>query len=435
MIGRRNRPASLPLSPLVIIGTAGGALAFFAAAIWLAIVSPHGVPGIGYRYVNAQFHNAASVPRSTEVRIAGRHAGQVTEQTLRGGIATLKLQLLPGHPPIRSDARARIDLKGLLGGKYVELDPGQRGRLLPDGGTLPVSRTSTAVDLLDVVQAFDARHRRDLQFTLQGLGKGFLGRGQDVNRLLRSGPTMARDMRTVSDAILARPGAAARLIPSADSAAAAFDPVRVELAAGLRPESSVLETIAGRRAALQRTLDVAPSTLVGLRGGLTAATPLLDEVAGLARAAVRFTRPAPVALRETAALLVEARPALRETAPLLRTLRSAVPPTLVLLRRVDPVTRPAARALSNSLPPLAELGRRACDLQSFARNWRSMLGFGVAPGSGSLFDDEGLGAIDSTRLIVALPPPADSASLDVTPVRPAADAYPGACLAPQERAR
>ena len=194
-----------------------------------------------------------------------------------------------------------------------------------------------------------------------------------------------------------------------------------------------------RRQEIQRTLDVAPSTLAGLRGGLDVTTPLLDEVTGLAREAVRFTRPAPAALRDTEALLDEARPALKATSPLLRTLERAVPPTLRMLLRVDPVTGPATRALTDSLPPLVELGRRPCELLTFARNWRSMIGFGVAPGSGDpggmLDDDAGLGAINSVRLILASPPSTDQLSLDVTPAPPPSNAYPGPCQAPAERAR
>jgi phospholipid/cholesterol/gamma-HCH transport system substrate-binding protein len=446
MIGRGTRPASTPLSPIVIIATAGTAIAALIAMTWVAFVAPRGVPGIGYSYVNAQFRDAASVPISTEVRIAGRSAGQVTETELRGGVATLRLQLRPGSSPVRSDARAHIRLKGLLGGKFVELDPGTRGQELPDGATLSPDRTSTAVDLLDIAQALDAPHRQDLQATLQGLGRGFAGRGEDVNQLLRAAAPMADDLRLVSEAVLARDGAAARLFPSLEATAAAFDPVRDELAQGLYPEASVLNAFGRRRQEIQRTLDVAPSTLAGLRGGLDVTTPLIDEVAGLAREAIRFTRPAPVALRETEALLDEARPAFRATSPLLRTLEGAVPPTLRLLQRVDPVTRPATRTLTDSLPPLVELGRRPCDLLTFARNWRSMIGFGVAPGSGDghrrqsrwsgdLDDDAGLGAINSVRLILASPQPTDSLSLDVTPRPSPASAYPGPCQAPAERAR
>jgi phospholipid/cholesterol/gamma-HCH transport system substrate-binding protein len=439
MIGRSNRPASTPLSPIVIILVAGGAIAVLIALSWLAFVAPRGVPGVAYRYVNAQFKDAANIPISTEVRIAGRNAGQVNEMKLRDGVATLRLQLRPGNVALRSDARARLALKSVLGGKYVDLDPGRRGPELPDGATLPTSRTSTAVDLLDVVQALDAPHRQDLQATLQGLGRGLAGRGEDINQLLRAAAPMADDLRDVSEAVLARGGAAARLVPSLESAASAFDPVRDDLARGLAPEARVLGVIGRRRQEVQRTLDVAPSTLADLRSGLDAATPLLSEVEGLARATVRFTRPAPAALRDTAALLDEAQPALRATGPLLRTLDRAVPPTLRMLLRVDPVTRPATRALSESLPPLVELGRRPCDLNSFARNWRSMIGFGVAPGSGDptgdLDDDAGLGAINSVRLILASPPTADQASLDVTPAPVAGNAYPGACQAEQERAR
>jgi len=432
MIGRKSaKPASTPLSPVTIIATAGVAIVLFVGMIWLAVVAPKGVPGRGYTYVNAEFRDAANVPTSTEVRIAGRSAGQVVEAKLEDGIAKLRLQLRPGNVALHEDATARIGLKGLLGGKYVGIDPGGRGAELENEATLPVSRTATAVDLVDVVQTFDEPSRKALQHTLHGLGQGLAGRGEDVNDLLRTGAPMARDLERVSEAVTARDGAAARLFPSLESTAAAFDPVRAEVAAGLRPEAAVFEAFAARRTDIQRTLEIAPSALTSLRGGAAAATPLLGEVARLARVATRFSRPAPDALRKTAKLLEEARPALRETSPLLRTLERAVPPTLLLLRRVDPVTRPATRALTTSLPPLVELGRRPCDLQSFARNWRSMIGFGV--GSSGLEDDPRLGSVNSVRLILATPPTPDTLSLDATPVEPVGNPYPGPCEAEKER--
>lgn len=438
MIGRKNtKPESTPLPPTTIIATAGIAIVLFVGMIWLAVVAPKGVPGRGYTYVDAEFREAANVPTSTEVRIAGKSAGQVVDARLENGIAKLRLQLRPGNVALHEDATARIGLKGLLGGKYVGIDPGGRGAELEDGATLPASRTSTAVDLVDIVQTFDESSRKALQHTLRGLGQGIAGRGEDVNDLLRTATPMARDLRRVSEAVLARDGAAARLLPALESTAAAFDPVRAQLAAGFRPGAAVFEVFAGRRANVQDTLEIAPSTLVGLRGGVDAATPLLNEVAGLARVATRFSRPAPVALRQTAKLLEEARPALRETSPLLRRLERAVPPTLLLLRRVDPVARPVTRALTTSLPPLVELGRRPCDLQSFAKNWRSMMGFGVAPGSGDpnggLDDDAGLGSVNSVRLILSAHPTPDTLSLDTTTIKPVGNAYPGPCEAEKER--
>jgi phospholipid/cholesterol/gamma-HCH transport system substrate-binding protein len=223
---RRNRPASRPLSTLQIVGTAGAALFASLALIWLALVAPRGVPGIGYRYLNAQFQNAGNVPISTEVRIGGRHAGQVVGTSLSGGVATFRLQLLPGDVPVHSDATAYIGLKGLLGGKYVELDPGHAAATLRDGATLPKTQTSTALDILDVAQTFDAAHRRDLQLTVQGLGKGLLSRGPDISEILHDAAPVAGNTDAISTAILDRPGAAARLFPSAESLAAAFDPVR-----------------------------------------------------------------------------------------------------------------------------------------------------------------------------------------------------------------
>ena len=436
----RQRPASLPPSPITVIVATVAVLAAAVALTWFAIVAPRGVPGVSYRYLDAQFADASNVPLSSEVRIAGRRVGQVTGASLHQGVATLHLQIEPGTSPLRADTRARIRLKGLLGGKFVELTPGTRGAVLRSGATLPESRTSTATDLLDALQALDAPTRRNLQRTVRGLGQGLLGRGSDLNDMLAVAPGVYRHNTALADAVLARSGAAARLVPSAESAAAAVDPVRAQLAAGFKPSAEVLGALADRGAALRATLQIAPPTLAALQRGLDAATPLLDETGGLARAAVKLTAPAPAALHETALLLRQAPAPLRASRPLLASLGRAVQPTLSFLNESAPVVSPATRAMRDGLPPLAELGRRPCDLQAFARNWRSMLGFGVAPGSGdplgALDDDAGLGALDSLRVVLDAPTTPESLSLDThTTYRPGSDAYPAPCQAEQERTR
>jgi hypothetical protein len=254
------------------------------------------------------------------------------------------------------------------------------------------------------------------------------------------GPGFFAGARKVSDSILARRGAAARFAPSTESLAGAYDPVRVELARGLRPEARALEAFADRRAELDRTLIEAPPTLEALRQGLEAATPLLNETAGWARATVRLTRTAPAALRETSVLLRDARPGLRLTRPLLVKLADAVSPTLSFLRTVDPVIDPSIRALRNNLPGLLELGRRGCDVLNFARNWRSSLGFGVATGFGDpvgTLDDgqAGLGPMNSLRVLAVRPFEPETLYGDAPPPSPTIgrNAYPAPCAAVTER--
>jgi ABC-type transporter Mla subunit MlaD len=400
------------------------------------------VPLLKYYSIKAQFTNASQIADLSEVRMNGRHIGEVTGSGLQGGHAMVRLQLFPGRGPLRADSTARIRLKGLLGAKFVDITPGRSGPTLPSGSTLPVSQTSSAVELLTVLQAFDEPTRARLAASVQGLGQGFLGRGMDLNNMFGVAPGFFGGARTVSESILARQGAAARFAPSTESLAAAYDPVREELAAGFAPEARVLQAFVDERPALQRTLVEAPPSLDALRQGLDAATPLLDQTAGLARATIRITRPAPAALREASVFLHGTAPALRATRPLVANLASAVPSTLTFLHAVDPVIDPAARALRNNVPPLLELGRHGCDVLSFARNWRSTLGFGVATGTGDPLGtlatgEPGLGPLNSLRVLAVRTLEPESLSADNPPGlgNIGRNAYPVPCAATSERLR
>lgn len=426
-------------SPMTIVATAVGAVLALAALVWVAIAAPRGVPGKAYYELEAQFADTANMTPMTEVRIAGRRVGQVTRIALRDGRGEVRLQLQPDVGPLRTDTRAQIRLRSPLGARYVELIPGTTGRTLPGGATIPVRQTTTLEDVTSVLQAFDAPTRGAAQDTIRGFGAGLLGRGPELNEMLSRLPAVLDDARGVSEAVLARPDAAARLVPSALSAVEAVNPVRAELAGAMRPASRAFAAVADAGADVRATLDRAPATLAALKRGLDAATPLLTQTAGLARETVRLSRPAPRALRRTAALLRDSRPALHDTRVILGQLRGAVPPTLALLRAADPATGPTGRALRNGLPPVRELGGRTCDLTIMTRNWRSMLSFGSAPDSGDplggLDDDSGLGQLNYVRLTFAIPPSGDTASLDVTPLAPRANAYPAPCQATKERAR
>jgi hypothetical protein len=215
-----------------------------------------------------------------------------------------------------------------------------------------------------------------------------------------SAPPFLSDLSGAAQAVAARPGAAARLFPSAEQLTRAYDPVRTVLATGFAPEDRVMNAFVASAPQLRQTLDAAPPSLVALRGGLDEATPLLDETAGLARAAIALTKPAPAALHQATLLLRAAGPALRVTNAPLRDLAGAVPATLTFLHRLNPVISPAINTLNESVASLSALGAHGCDVLSFAANWRSALSFGVATGSGALSAGEpGLGPLNSLRVL------------------------------------
>lgn len=351
-------------------------LAGFAALMYLALTAQRGLPGPSYYELTAEFRNAGNMSTFSEVRIGGRRVGQVVALRSSGGVARLRLQLSPGTDPLPVDSTARIRLKGLLGGKFVELTRGRAAHMLPNGGTIPLRQTSTSTDLIDTLQTLDARRRSSLRATVRALGAGLAANGELLNAALHTAPAAMRDGSIVARAIRARRGAAARLAPSVDALARALDPVREDFVRGFAPGARAMAPFSARRAAVQTALELGPDALHTVRDGLAAADPLLAETAGFARAAARLTRPAPGALRATTALLRESPQPLRTTKVLLRRLQMAIPPTLQLTRSIDPLITPVTRAARNTARILRTLGDYGCDYLGFVRNWRSTLAFG-----------------------------------------------------------
>lgn len=436
-----DRAASHKPSRATIVVAALAALGILAGLSYFAAVAPRGVPGYDYYKVNVEFEDTADLRLLSEVLVAGRRVGMVGELQHDGDKAVAELLLKPGERFLPADTTARIRLKNPVGAKNIELTPGDGDKVLRDGATIPVSRSSTAVDYSGLLEAFDAPTRRNLQLTVKGFGGGFLGRGQDINEFLGAAPPLFQNVDAGSRGILAREGAARRFVPSAELLAGAYDPVREELAQGFDPQARALAPFSDRAVATQDTLEQAPPALSALREGLDASSPLLDETAGFARAATRLTRPAPAALRQASALLNEGRPALRRTRPVLDALGDGVAPTLSFLYRFDPAIEPTKRALRAQLRPFKEFARGdGCDILNWGSVWRNALSFGVPTGTdptSELDFDQGLGGrLNSFRVLGVPLDDEESLAADLPSTgtaRIGVNAYPEPCEAAFDR--
>src|SRR3954449_9606137 len=226
-----DRPANHKASRVTILVAATVAFVILGILVHLAAVAPRGVPLRGYVDVDAAFKDTADIKLLSSVTVNGRRVGQVSKIASDGALAHLNLQLQPGTE-IPDDSTARIRVKNPVGAKYVDITPGPGDQYIPDNGTLPVTQTSTSIDTPDLLQTFKKNTQNDFSTSVQGLGRGFLGRGQDINTALPKSAPVVQNVKAISDAILAIPGAAQRFFPSAESLAAAYDPVRDDLRTG-----------------------------------------------------------------------------------------------------------------------------------------------------------------------------------------------------------
>ena len=92
---------------------------------------------------------------------------------------------------------------GLLGPKYVALSGGNFGTLR-EGATIPLSRTSTSVDLDQVLNTLQPDVRENLKVIFTELGKAADGRGANMNTAFRALGTGASDTATTTGVLRAR---------------------------------------------------------------------------------------------------------------------------------------------------------------------------------------------------------------------------------------
>jgi phospholipid/cholesterol/gamma-HCH transport system substrate-binding protein len=131
------------------------------------------VPFTSYGYeVNATFANSANIAVNSPVRIAGVDVGKVVSSERDGDATKVTFTVSGSGRPIHDDAFAAIRPRIFLEGNFfVELDPGSPSAPeLDSGGTIPVSRTSTAVQLDEVLTALQSPVRADLSRLLESYG-------------------------------------------------------------------------------------------------------------------------------------------------------------------------------------------------------------------------------------------------------------------------
>jgi ABC-type transporter Mla subunit MlaD len=131
------------------------------------------VPFTSYGYeVNATFSNSANIALNSPVRIAGVDVGKVVSSERDGDATKVTFTVDGSGRPIHDDAFAAIRPRIFLEGNFfIELDPGSPSAPeLDSGGTIPVSRTATAVQLDEVLTALQSPVRADLSQLLESYG-------------------------------------------------------------------------------------------------------------------------------------------------------------------------------------------------------------------------------------------------------------------------
>ncbi|HET9896780.1 MAG TPA: MlaD family protein [Streptosporangiaceae bacterium] len=214
----------------------------------------------------ATFTDVTGLTVGSSVDIAGVRVGQVTSIGIYGdNLATVGFTVLASRS-LPASVTATIKYQNLVGQRYIELDQGTGavGKILPPGGTIPLHRTTPALDLTELFNGFEPLY--------QALSPG------DVNKLTSAIIAVfqgeAPDLRTL-----------VATVGSLTTTLAARTRVIDEVITNL---NSVLSTIGARNgqlAGLVQTLKALVSGLAADRepigGAITAISNLTSATAGL----------------------------------------------------------------------------------------------------------------------------------------------------------
>ena len=364
------RPTSVAIRGLIVCGIAG-LIGFGLLRLY------NGVPGENYATYYVSTPQVGNLLIHDPVRIAGSRVGQVRSIGIGDdGQPRLDLQLDPGTQ-LPVDTHVTLRANGLLGARYVSLEPGSSQQLLAQGATIHGDANSYTYGLPETLAVFNKPTREGIQQTFGNLGAGFLGNGASLNETIHDAARGPREFGDLAQTIdTERPGAVARLLPDIASAMEPLDRTRGAVGPFTQNGAQALQPFVQEREQFRNTLEQAPSALAAAESGLARGTSLLAAVRSFSTEANQTLPTAPEGLTQLSALLGGAQGPLKATQPLLNAASGAVPGALTILHSLDPAIPHIKEGLDLSRPILRYAGaEHGCELMNFGVVLRSVTGY------------------------------------------------------------
>lgn len=300
----------------------------------------------GKKMITAVFANASPLVSGNEVRLYGMKVGTVGSISLVNGKAHVRLDLDESAPSLHRDARAVIRPVSLLGERYVELKAGTDESAFMSGRpVIPASRTSSAVDLDQVLNSLDDPTSASSAALITTLGEGMNGRGADAAAAMKALEPAMTQSGELSDILKQQNRVLTRLIDSASGSTRALAGNRGKtLDKVVASANKTLSTVSRNRKALDGALQRLPQTMAKARrtlahfGGVADDTssmlrdvrPVTDDLTDITSELRRFADAAdpalarlPKVLNRLNKMLEQARPVVNQLVPASKDLRSA----------------------------------------------------------------------------------------------------------------
>ena len=134
--------------------------------------------------LTAQVSDVDGISVSSDVRIAGRLVGQITEVDSHGSYAAVTFHVDDADWPLPSDTSASIRLATLLGQKYLQLNPGKANSHLGDNATIPLPATQPVVDFDQILDSFNQQTRDSITSLIKTAAASVQGQEGTLQQLI-----------------------------------------------------------------------------------------------------------------------------------------------------------------------------------------------------------------------------------------------------------
>jgi phospholipid/cholesterol/gamma-HCH transport system substrate-binding protein len=400
-----------------LIGRVAALAAVAIAIVAVVVILLSG--GSSYQ-VKAVFNNASQLVPGDQVQVAGNPVGTISKITLTpSGQAEITLTIDNStYQPLRQGTQATVRLTSLSGiaNRYVDLRLGSgTAAKIPNGGVIPTSNTTSAVDFDQLFNTLDGPTRKGLQNVIQGSAAQYAGAGkkaqaawQYLNPAVASSSVLFRELNRDTAKFT-------NFIVKSGNLVTTLAQRQSDLSGLIQHLNTTTQALAAQHTALGQSLQRLPgfmrlanTTFVNLRSALDDLQPLVDA-----------SKPVAPKLQK---LLEQLKPLAEDSVPTIRDLSNiikkpgadndlieltklGVPLAQATVRdiKANGKTRPGAfpistTALNDSTPELATARPYAVDLTGWFEGYTHPGTIDANGGASRIAPVVGLGSIENGSL-------------------------------------
>jgi phospholipid/cholesterol/gamma-HCH transport system substrate-binding protein len=224
----------------------------------------------------AEFTNVTGLEAGQFVRIAGVEVGKVKTLTIRPDTTVLVEFSADDSVVLTEGSRAVIRYDDLIGGRYLGLEDGAGGtRKLNRGDTIPLQRTSPALDLDALIGGFRPLFRaldpEQVNALSSQLIRAFQGQGATIGSFLSQTAALTN---TLAD----RDQLIGQVIVNLNSVLGSLGDQSTQFAKAVDSLSSLVATLAGRKEDISNAVAYANAAAGSIADLLNQARPPLKKV-------------------------------------------------------------------------------------------------------------------------------------------------------------